>query len=79
MAKTSPRIHYKINNHRHALPNGKMTGGMLLKPNKDQYELHTHLYDNDEMIHESGLMHDFGSHTHSSELGETSAPIPMSK
>lgn len=72
-----------IEDHVHLLPNGEMTGGALHKPSKDQFDMHSHLYEHEEDTAESGPMHSFGDHTHTirhqGKIVETSGPKPVPK
>jgi hypothetical protein len=83
MSKINKRVRRadaaNISDHRHKLPDGSYTSGALNKPNKDQFDMHTHLYEFNEDTLETDPMHNFGDHTHGSRLGESSGPSPMQK
>jgi hypothetical protein len=66
--------------HVHRLPDGSLTGGSLHKPTKDQFDMHSHLFEKDEDTAETGPMHNFGDHTHKLPGGgETSGPMKPQK
>jgi hypothetical protein len=81
--KKSIRRADAIEDHVHELPNGELTGGSLHKPSKDQFDMHSHLYEHNEDTAETTAMHNFGDHTHSirwqGKIVETSGPKPVSK
>lgn len=66
-------------NHVHALPDGRMTEGMIEKPSHKYYSRHTHLYQMDGATYETDPAEDGPGHTHTSELGETSGPTKADK
>lgn len=69
-----------LEDHMHSIPDGDMTGGMLMKPSKDQFGMHTHLYECEEDTAETGPAHDLPGHIHSLKEGqETSASVKMTK
>jgi len=76
MCKFCPRVYRKDSqeDHTHSMPDGKMTGGMLMKPSKDRFNAHSHLYHESEETKETGIMHDLPGHVHSTEIGDTSGP-----
>jgi hypothetical protein len=65
--------------HVHKLPDGSLTKGSLHKPTKDQFDMHTHLYEFNEDIAETEPMHNFGDHTHMTKYGESSGPMKPQK
>lgn len=65
--------------HVHKLPDGSMTGGSLHKPTKDQFDMHSHLFECNEDTAETDPMHNFGDHTHMTAMGETSGPMKPQK
>lgn len=80
MGKISMRVYHKdqaAEDHKHRLPDGSYTGGSLYKPNSDRTFPHTHLYEHHGKTLESCLAPVGGDHTHGSECGETSGPVPM--
>ena len=81
MCKIYPRVYRKDaqEDHAHYLSNGTITGGMLLKPSKDQSALHSHLYHWEEQTLETGPMHNEPSHDHTTELGDTHGTVPIRK
>lgn len=82
MGRVHTRVSHRdaLQDHRHALPNGEMTSGMLLKPSTtDQWPMHTHLYEFEEETLETGPMHDEPGHVHSTGMGETSGNVGMAK
>lgn len=70
-----------VQDHKHALPDGRMTSGMLMKPSTNPgFPMHTHLYELDECTYETGPEEDGPGHVHSvGLLGETSGPLRMDK
>jgi len=82
MGKINTRVHHKdqgLEDHAHKLPNGKYTGGMLLKPNSNQSFPHTHLYQKEGKTLETNQAPVGGDHTHITELGITSGPTEVGK
>lgn len=77
MSKYYPSVRRldSLTDHVHALPNGKMTLGSLMKPAKDRFGWHTHLYEMNGRTYETMPAHMEGDHTHETELGETSGQI----
>jgi hypothetical protein len=65
--------------HVHRMPNGELTGGSLHKPTKDQFDMHSHLYEHKEGTAETEATHNFGDHTHITQHGETSGPMKPQK
>jgi len=64
--------------HVHALPDGRMTEGVLYKPNANQRAgWHSHLYEHDGMVYESDARYEDGDHVHHVHEfgGMTSAPL----
>ena len=67
-----------LQDHMHSLPDGKMTQGALTKPSQSsQFPTHTHLYQHEGKVHETGPSHEEPGHVHESIIGETSGPMPM--
>lgn len=66
-------------NHAHALPDGHQTQGALFKPSKDRFGWHTHLYEMEGHVYESGPEHDGAGHVHVTELGDTSGPMSVNR
>lgn len=79
--KTHSRVLRKDNSedHVHSLPNGIQTGGMLMKPSSTRFGWHSHLYQLDGVVYETGPAHNEAGHAHASELGETSGPMKSRK
>ncbi len=65
--------------HSHSLPDGKLTGGLLMKPSPTQWGWHTHLYEIDGQVCETTQAHDLPGHVHETVIGETSGPQPVRK
>jgi hypothetical protein len=65
--------------HVHSLPDGRKTQGAIAKPTASNMMFpHTHLYEHEGHIHESGMASDSDpGHTHETLLGETSGPQKM--
>lgn len=73
----APKVHRKdaLQDHVHALPNGKLTGGSLYKPMVNaRAGLHTHLYEMDGKTYESSPAYEGADHVHNTELGESAGP-----
>lgn len=66
-------------NHAHRLKDGSYTGTPILKPNVDQTYPHTHLYQFNGKTFETGPSPMGPDHTHTTEVGMTSAPVPPRK
>lgn len=63
--------------HVHAMPDGSMTQSELLKPaSSSQQEYHTHLYKLDGLYYETGPSYEGAGHTHTTDIGDTSGPMP---
>jgi hypothetical protein len=79
--KTYPRILRRdaSQDHVHSLPDGKKTQGPLAKPTaSNMMHPHTHLYEHEGKIHETGLADDSDpGHTHETIIGESSGPQKM--
>lgn len=70
-----------IENHVHALPDGKMTQGQILKPQINEHlnGKHTHIYEHDGQVCESTPASIGPGHTHDTVIGITSGPMPVRK
>lgn len=81
MGITHKRVHRSDawEDHAHTLPNGKPTLGALFKSSSNRFGKHTHLYEHDGITYETEPDYEGGDHSHSTELGMTSGPIPVSK
>lgn len=72
----------RLEDHAHALPDGKMTMGMQMKPNANaRAGWHTHMYQHDGMVYETDAAYNDGDHVHDApEFGDiTSGPMPVQK
>lgn len=72
----------RLEDHAHALPDGRMTMGMQGKPNANHRAgWHTHIYQHDGMVYETDAAYDGADHAHDvPEFGSmTSGPMPVSK
>jgi hypothetical protein len=79
MGKIHKRIHRAdaLQDHRHAMADGRFTGGMLLKPNRDQAGWHTHLYQDERDTLETEEAQNDGDHTHETIMGDTTGPMAL--
>lgn len=68
-----------MEDHVHRLPSGDLTGPALHKPMKDQFDMHSHLYECNEDTAETDIMHGVGDHVHKTADGNTSGPLPLPK
>lgn len=81
MSKFMPRVQRRdaAQDHIHALPDGTKTQGALSKPHKDIFNCHTHLYEYDGCVYESGPAEEGGDHVHTTCLGDSSGPLSPHK
>ena len=81
MSKVNMRISRRdglFDEHVHSIPDGHLTQGKLLKPSQSsQNPMHTHLYEHEGKIHETGPSFDDPGHTHECLIGDTSGPQKM--
>jgi hypothetical protein len=80
--KTPTSVYRKdsANNHVHTVPGGPDTQGALLKPSHStQFPVHTHIYEHEGKVHETGVSPDEPGHTHelSTKGDYTGGPKPM--
>lgn len=68
-----------MEDHCHLLADGSLTSGTLHKPSKDQFDMHSHLYECGEDTCETDPMHNIGDHVHMTKIGDTKGPKPMPK
>lgn len=81
MGKIQRRVYRRDNQeqHIHALPSGQFTDGQILKPSKDAWPWHTHLYTCDGVTMETSQAQEGVDHVHETLLGETSGPLKPRK
>lgn len=79
--KTYARISRRdglLDDHIHSCPDGRETQGKLLKPSQSsQNPMHTHLYEHEGKVHETGPSYDEPGHDHETIVGDTSGPHKM--
>lgn len=69
-----------VQEHIHTLPNGEPTQGSLAKPTKSNMARpHSHLYEHETKVHESGISDEAPGHTHETIMGDTSGPKSPAK
>lgn len=68
-----------LDDHIHNLPEGGKTGGKLGKPSQStQFPIHTHLYEHEGKVHETGPAMDEPGHTHETMIdngAKTGGPL----
>lgn len=64
-----------LQDHVHSIPDGHKTQGALAKPAQStQSGWHTHLYEHEGLIHETGPAFEGPAHTHETIIGASSGP-----